>query len=194
MNDCLDAELRDQLPDFVQGTLDAAATSRVAAHLATCPACTAEVAMLRSARMVLRRAPAAANVRRIVGALPKPVVARERNRPRFVAPRFQAQRWRVAAAVVLTLTGATTLWIARHDGRTQAPPVTVAAGSGNAADRKAPDAVQPVTAAGLSLAGGFEGLTDEDLTTLLDELGRYDVFPDSDGDTDTGALAVEDAL
>jgi len=71
MSDCVSAEMRDVLPDFVHGQLDAGRTAEVRAHLAGCAECAAEVELLR---VVMSAAPAAPeiNVDRIVRALPTP--------------------------------------------------------------------------------------------------------------------------
>ena len=46
MRDCPDGAMRDQLPLYVSGRMDARARLAVDAHLACCADCTAEVAML----------------------------------------------------------------------------------------------------------------------------------------------------
>ena len=45
MRDCPDGAMRDQLPLYVSGRMDARARLAVDAHLACCADCTAEVAM-----------------------------------------------------------------------------------------------------------------------------------------------------
>jgi anti-sigma factor RsiW len=71
MSDCVSAEMRDVLPDFVHGQLDGGRTAEVRAHLAECADCAAEVELLRA---VMSAAPAAPvmNVDRIARALPTP--------------------------------------------------------------------------------------------------------------------------
>src|SRR5687767_12362292 len=70
MTDCSNVEMRERLPDLLHGRLEGAARVEVPAHLATCEACAAELALLREARRALDRAPAV-DVARIVAALPR---------------------------------------------------------------------------------------------------------------------------
>lgn len=71
MSECLSAEMRDVLPEFVHGQLDDGRAAEVRAHLADCADCVAEVELLRA---VMSAAPAAPemNIDRIVRALPTP--------------------------------------------------------------------------------------------------------------------------
>jgi hypothetical protein len=71
MSDCMSAEMRDLLPDFVHGQLDAGRAAEVRAHIAGCADCAAEVELLQA---VLAAAPVAPvmNVDRITRALPTP--------------------------------------------------------------------------------------------------------------------------
>lgn len=72
MRDCQNAELRDLLPDLAADRLSGLARDRVVAHVARCPACTAEVDLLRRVSHVLRGAAPVLDVGRIVAALPSP--------------------------------------------------------------------------------------------------------------------------
>jgi anti-sigma factor RsiW len=67
----MSAEMRDVLPDFVHGQLDAGRTAEVRGHIADCADCAAEVELLQA---VMAAAPAAPvmNVDRITRALPTP--------------------------------------------------------------------------------------------------------------------------
>ena len=68
MTDCSNGLMRDLLPDLVHGTLSAGEHERVAAHVASCPDCAAEVELIRAAH---RAFPApAVDVSRVVAALP----------------------------------------------------------------------------------------------------------------------------
>jgi hypothetical protein len=71
MSECLSAEMRDVLPDFVHGQLDDGRAAEVRAHLADCTDCAAEAELLR---VVMSAAPAAPemNIAGIVRALPTP--------------------------------------------------------------------------------------------------------------------------
>jgi anti-sigma factor RsiW len=48
MTDCPNVEMREQLPEFVHGMLDAPARERVQAHVDGCTECAQELAILRS--------------------------------------------------------------------------------------------------------------------------------------------------
>jgi anti-sigma factor RsiW len=57
MTDCPRADIRDALPDWVNGSLDESLAADVAEHVATCGACAAESELLRDLRGVLVREP-----------------------------------------------------------------------------------------------------------------------------------------
>ena len=57
MTDCTRTDIRDALPDWVNGSLDDAAAAEVGEHLTMCAACGAEVELLRAMRGVLASAP-----------------------------------------------------------------------------------------------------------------------------------------
>jgi Putative zinc-finger len=74
MSDCLNEEMRDLLPDLAAERLTGAERTRVASHVASCPACAAEVELLGAARRVISRGAPSVDVARIVALLPKPPV------------------------------------------------------------------------------------------------------------------------
>src|SRR5688572_12962040 len=98
MRDCPNAEMRDALPDLLHGTLPADRQRAVRAHLDSCEACRAELALLSRVRDAAP-APAIATDR-IVSSLP-----RYQGRP---SRRSIARRplLRIAAAVALLAGGA----------------------------------------------------------------------------------------
>lgn len=71
MTECLSAEMRDALPDYLNGTLDVARSAEVRAHVAACDECAAELELLR---VVAASAPSAPpmDVARIANAIPTP--------------------------------------------------------------------------------------------------------------------------
>jgi anti-sigma factor RsiW len=71
MSECLSAEMRDVLPDFVHGQLDASRAADVRAHIADCAECAAEVELLRAVMLAAPESPKM-NVDRIARALPTP--------------------------------------------------------------------------------------------------------------------------
>ena len=101
MNDCMNAEIRDQLPELVHDRLDAARRAAVLAHVAACADCRDEVELLRAARAMFDAQTPRVDVGYIVNALPlaKPRAAHiERRRPVW-------SDWRIAAAVTLIVAG-----------------------------------------------------------------------------------------
>src|SRR5687768_17134728 len=103
MNDCPNAEIRDQLCDVVHRTLSDAECRRVEAHIATCPDCAAEIALLERARAVLNRSAPAVNTNAIVAALPRPRRARA----------MSFSNWRIAASIAVIALGAASLSLVR---------------------------------------------------------------------------------
>src|SRR6476619_5571250 len=71
MDKCVSAEMRDALPDFVHGKLDATRMADVRAHIANCAECAAEVELLNHVISSAALTPAM-DVARIAGALPLP--------------------------------------------------------------------------------------------------------------------------
>jgi anti-sigma factor RsiW len=69
MRECHDADVRDLLPELVRGTLGPTERARVAAHVAGCASCRAEVALLGDVRALHPLPPV--NAARIVAALPR---------------------------------------------------------------------------------------------------------------------------
>ena len=55
MSECTNGEVRDLLPELVNGRLDAEALQTVEAHVASCTECAEELALLRSLRPALMR-------------------------------------------------------------------------------------------------------------------------------------------
>ncbi len=154
MSDCLNVEMRDLLPDLAAERLSGAERTRVASHVAGCPACAAELELLSAARRVMSRGAPAIDVARVVAALPKPPAAAE-AKPALVpwsaparagisapgAQRDQRQRapsrrigsyashwtaWRIAAVAMVTV-GGLTVAVIRHLG--SAPLISTPADS-----------------------------------------------------------------
>jgi putative zinc finger protein len=146
MTECLNAEMRDLLPDYLNGKLDAARTAEVRAHVVACDECAAELELLR---IVAASAPAAPSmdVTRIANAIPTPTkygfmihrggdgVARAeaatvlpmRNRPQRIWSRPAVK---IAAALAIVSAGGLSLLVGRDVLRPesqveQAKPVAV---------------------------------------------------------------------
>jgi anti-sigma factor RsiW len=151
MRDCANGELRDQLPDWVHGRLDAARAAEVEAHVASCADCASEVALLREVQAMTRRTAPAVDVARIVAALPKPPVRRRAERRWFERTQVRA------AAALLLMVGATTVaWLGRPVPE-DAPAVAT-----------------------MEFGGGMGDLSDKDLQSLLKDMDKLEATPVGD--------------
>ena len=146
MNDCPNAEIRDQLCDVVHRTLSDADCRRVEEHIATCADCAAEIALIRRAHAVLTRPAPSIDTATIVAALPRHRAQR--------AMSFSA--WRIAAGIAVFAVGAASVSLARMEDRVDGAAATGA------------------DAHTLSLAGRLSTLADEDLEQLLAEMDDFD--------------------
>jgi anti-sigma factor RsiW len=186
MTDCPSGEIRDLLPDYVHGSLDAVTNATVAAHVATCGECAAEVELLRSVRVALQRAPAVSTAR-IAAALPKPGSRALRRAA------WSGRPWRQAAAVAAIALGGLSYAVVRQQANagigasgSHAPaiavsadsPATASARSGAAPLGGEPRAASPQVAE-LS-APAVTGLSDEDLDVLLRAMEGFEVVPDAE--------------
>jgi anti-sigma factor RsiW len=170
MTDCPNGEIRDQLPDFVHDQLSTNARAAVAAHVARCSACAAELALLRELRATLRPVPAV-DVARVVAALPAPPrVARGVPFGRSGRRRLD---WRIAAAIAALVVGGGSAAIL--SGRVRESD----AGGTQVARQAPPEApgVQKVAAADLSIDVDFGEASVVELEALLEDLEAFDGLP-----------------
>lgn len=166
MTDCPNGEIRDQLPDFVHDQLDSSAGAAVAAHVAQCAACRAELTLLRELHERLRKAPPV-DVARIVAALPAPSrVSKDRRR----------LDWRVAAMIAALVVGGGSAAIL--SGRLREADVPASP----VARRAAPEAprVQQVASSGISIDADLAEATAVELQELLEDLEAFDGLPASE--------------
>ena len=154
MNDCPNAEMRDQLCDVVHRTLSDADCRRVEDHIAGCRECAAEIALLHRARAVLNRTAPAIDTSAIVAALPSP----QRARPVSFA------NWRIAASIAVIAVGAASLSLARVQS----------AGRDASTDSARTAIVATADAQSLSFAGRLSALDDADLEQLLADIDDFD--------------------
>ena len=114
MNDCQNAEMRDQLPDLLNERLDGSARAVVMAHVGACADCRDELELLRVARGTLLKATPRVDLNFIVEALPK---AAPRARIVSITRRPMWADWRIAAAAVLLIAGGSSYsLLGRHGG------------------------------------------------------------------------------
>ena len=198
MNDCINAEVRDALPDLLHGRLSDLDRSTMKAHVESCADCRAELALMERIRAYAPVAPSI-DVSRVVSLLPAPLPPAEQPSLAMVA----AQRspismvLKLAAAAALVVAGALTLSNARS---TASPGASVAIAPAPTSGEVAAPSVQtspvptqvaiatpaistPVkhvaapAAAGLSLTGGVQDLTDAQLEALLKAVDSVDGLP-----------------
>jgi anti-sigma factor RsiW len=158
MGDCINTEIRDALPDLIHERLDANERARVAAHVAACSDCSAEVDLLRRAAAVLALGAPRMDARRIAAALPASRVRADQPQPMFGRPRL----YQLAAAVVLVVLGVGLIRMTIQPGP----------------DGERVVAQTPTTVAtGIVMVGGIESLTSEDLATLVSGVESLEAVP-----------------
>src|SRR6476646_10419900 len=109
MTDCPNGDVRDLLPDLLHDRLAPAVRQEVEAHVRDCAECRNELALLRSMRSSLRRAPVV-DVAAIASAIPAYRTATRRT----------WGGWRAAAAIVILALGGTSVVVLQRDA-TSAP-------------------------------------------------------------------------
>lgn len=117
MNDCVNAEYRDQLPALLHNRLGAAERDALVAHIAGCVDCDEELALLRTLQGMFADATPRVSTASIVSALPAPPLIAQ-SLPAGVLPFRQrvARRidWRVAAAIGVLAVGGSSFALARR--------------------------------------------------------------------------------
>jgi hypothetical protein len=176
--------MRDRLPDLLHERLDTSARALVAAHVADCVDCRAELTLLREARVALASGMVSVDVTTIA----RLVVERTRTSSKATMPGQAWMNWRIAASIVLLAVGAGTFVAIRGGRPTDAdrrsgpvPSVVARAPNGGTTT---PSASQPIAhlpakaaAPELTASGGVSELSEVDLRALLNELDRIDAVP-----------------
>ena len=200
MNDCMNAEVRDALPDLMHGRLSDLDRATMKAHVETCADCREELRLLEEVRASAPLAPKI-DVSRIVAALPAPMpsaadqlVASQPERVR----RQSSPLLKMVAVAALLVTGSLTFATVRSQRSETAPasssvaaaPVPASAASTQesvvAIAQPAPASVVESShtagkqAVGLSLTGGVQDLSDEQLQSLVDGLDDVEALPSSE--------------
>jgi anti-sigma factor RsiW len=125
MSECTNGELRDLLPELVNGRLSAAMQRTVEAHVAACTECAEELALLRSLRPALTRAPAI-DTHRIAAAVQARTAGTARHLPsRAGVTTRVTTRWRVAIAAAALIAVSALGYVARTHRATGAQSVAV---------------------------------------------------------------------
>lgn len=189
MNDCVNGDIRDVLPDMVNGTLPAADVGRVQEHVRACADCAAEVDLLRAARAAMRLAPAM-DTARIAAAV------QASTAERLAARGASATRVaRIAGLSLVAVIGALGIWSLRDSSPAtpEAPsPAAVAAVTGSGQPGVG-EQVRPVESRAarapvqLALGGDMSELGDDELLALLSEVSALEAMPGEE----PASLAIE---
>jgi anti-sigma factor RsiW len=203
MSECTNGELRDLLPELVNGRLDAETLRVVEAHVAACEECAQELALLRSLRPALMREPVVD-----AGKIAAAVHAQRAAQPRrnAVHPRFATPRRLAIAAAALLAVSALGYAVVRRGGRAEevavvhAPDTAASETTHTVAPAPAPVvatprsapvhvppqqiAAAPVPSPSTSVAGtgvldNLSDLSDDDVRTLTASLDGMSSVPDA---------------
>jgi hypothetical protein len=176
MIDCPNVEMRDRLPDLANDTLVMAERELVLAHLADCAACTAEIEILRTTRLILLKTTPRVNVAGIVSALPQygtsasPLVAARTPRSSW------ANQWRIAAAVTFLAAGIGSFKLLT-DGPRVVPVDSIAATMND-------------STVGLALTGALADMSDDELNALATDIDKIEALPSTEVETLGSAVSV----
>jgi len=183
MNDCVNAEFRDQLPALLHERLEGSERAAILAHLDGCLDCREELELLRELQGMFVSATPAVSLTTIVAALPAAPL------PAGVLPfRQRVSRrmdWRVAAAVLVLVAGGGSFAMRGHmpsaaqaiASATPTVPTAVAVNATPTSEAQSTVASATVasnasrsTDAELSMTGRLDDLSDEQLQSLLGEI------------------------
>jgi hypothetical protein len=201
MNDCPNAEIRDQLPDLLHERLDVSLRAAVMAHVDSCVDCRSELELLRGIQGMLAARTPRVDVNYVVNALPK----RAPQTARVVPRRRVWSDWRIAAAITVLVVGSGSFAVLRQSGTSHpaaAPGVTqttaavsdsTSGNSGVAVDSSpriastrgsqavAPNTPAPTTeqsaSAGLATTARLADLNERQLQALLDQIDQLQAVP-----------------
>lgn len=190
MNDCLNAEVRDALPDLLHGRLSALDTATMTAHVESCADCRAELELMREAKASMRIAPRI-DAARIAAAIPaygavNVVPAQPRE---SIFARIGALRLAMAAALIAiggwALSGnlQDNATEAVQSASTTAAPIVsdpVIAAETKPAESVIAPAATEIQVATLSLVGSTADLSDSDLEQLVADLDGLETLPSAE--------------
>lgn len=196
MNDCQNAEIRDQLPDLLHDRLGATERAAMLAHVESCVDCREELELLRATRAMLQARTPRVDVNWVVNALPAAgprALDVERRRPVWTD-------WRIAAAVTLLVAGGGSFAVLRqrqallatNSAAVNTAQVGVPANADSAVAVKSSQLAptpsdrslasrEDVAASEAGLGSGRLGdLTEQQLAKLLDEIDQFQATPITD--------------
>ena len=180
MIECSNVEMRDRLPDLANETLEPAVRALVVIHLTECAACTAEIEIIRTTRLILVKTTPKVNVAGVVSALPQYGVTSITTAPS--ARRGWANSWRIAAAVTFLVAGIGSYAVLRDDS-----PVP------------SMDSTQIMAAAadstvGLALTGALADMSDAELSALATDIESIEALPSTEVDMMASPVSVPTIL
>jgi hypothetical protein len=205
MNDCPNAEIRDQLPDLLHDRLDVSMRAAVMAHVDECVDCRSELELLRGVHGMLTAQTPRVDINYVVNALPK----RAPQALRVVPRRRAWADWRIAAAVTVLAIGSGSFAVLRQSGTVSSvtvPPLvshanptpvdstngiatrsidTVVrladnAGGSETSPAAAKSADEQTAAAGLATTAHLADLNERQLQALLDQIDQLQAVPITD--------------
>jgi len=194
MNECIDSNIRELLPDLLHGTLAPDMKGRVEAHLATCEECREDLEVLRTVKAAAVFAPVI-DVDRVVRRIPPyRTIVPATERPAST----RIISWLVAASLGVVVIGGGSLVLMRQDGPNARPAIaytgTPSAPTPTESTLVAPTEPQPGTTVGtggvtqptrahaLALAANVDDLSDRNLVQLMNDMSRFDALPASEPD------------
>jgi hypothetical protein len=176
MIDCPNVEMRDRLPDLANETLEPSVRELVLLHLTECAACTAEIEILRTTRLILVTTTPKVNVAGIVSALPQYASVRS-GQPQITAPRRGwTTSWRMAAAMTFLAAGIGSYAVLR-DSPVKPTIDTLQIASSNAD-----------STVGLALTGALADMSDAELSALAEDIDRIEALPSTEVDLMTSPV------
>lgn len=183
MNDCVNAEMRDRLPELLHDRLPANVRGELVAHVDACADCREELELLRALRSVLAPPVPRIDVGSIVSALPK--APSQTLRPRS---RRTWADWRIAAAIAVLAVGGSSVALINRTPHVVSVPI--GAGSPTADSPSTPALVQTVRpnttsdtnqdsepSGGLGMSGHLADLDDAQLQALINEIENMKAVP-----------------
>ncbi|MGI8617779.1 MAG: anti-sigma factor family protein [Gemmatimonadaceae bacterium] len=185
----MNGQIRDVLPELVNGTLPAGEIARVQDHVRACADCAAEVELLRTARAAMRLAPPT-DTTRIAAAV------QASTAERLAARRVPARVARIASVTLILAVGAIGIWSMRDSAPAATEPRVAAfdaaidAADAPATIEQARVVTQPRAARApvqLALGGDMSQLEDDQLVALMQEVSALEAMPGAE----PASLAIE---
>lgn len=183
MIDCPNVEMRDRLPDLANETLEPSVRALVLAHVESCVACTQEIEIIRTTRLLMVMSTPKVNVANIMMALPSYDSLPRAERGVSALPqhgvvpitaarsvrRTSWASWRAAAAITVLVAGVGSYAVLRPDSPVATMDSTgIVVAQGNS---------------GLALTGALTDLSDAELSALVEDIEKIEALPSADVET-----------